>query len=102
MTRFQLRYDFQNSRDKEKDDINITDSRTKPLVMAKTSGVSQSGQRSTAGGGRPKYSGYEIAMHSVRLQQSGTMISVDLTWSLSSELKQQLIPPSFAVTFQPP
>lgn len=29
-----------------------------------------------------KCTNYEIAMHTVRLQQSGTMISVDLTWSL--------------------
>lgn len=71
-------------RDKEaKGDVRQVDSKAKPPVIGKASTVTQPIQPRTNGTKSVKYPNYEIAMHTVRLQQSGTMISVDLTWSLS-------------------
>lgn len=63
--------------------MKIVDSKTKPPVVGKVSTITQPIQPRTNGTKPPKYTNYEIAMHTVRLQQSGTMISVDLTWNLS-------------------
>lgn len=75
------------SRGKEaKGDGPVGDTKMKALVVGKASTITQPMQTGTNGTRPWKFGSYEIAMHSVRLQQSGTMISVDLTWSLTCKL----------------